>query len=124
MKLINSNYRDKEGRIIIYWDAAKYNVDTVSEPEFIKCLVYCLEQVTERYFTIRTIFEAFIIMILIIYSFFRADLHAKGIVIVGNFTGWTMANFSTRVMNSFFGTLKVCYIFYNLNFYKKKKNKC
>jgi len=74
---------DKEGRNIIFWDASKYNVDEIPEPDLIRTLVYCLERATER-----------------------PDVHQKGIVIVGNFTGYAMSNFSSRVMKSFFGTLR------------------
>ncbi len=46
--LLTFLHRDKEGRPIIFWDAARYFVDKIPEPALIKALVYALERITER----------------------------------------------------------------------------
>jgi len=74
---------DKDGRSMIFYDSANYRVDGWSEPELIRCLVYCLERITER-----------------------QEVQTKGIVILSNMVNWSMANFSMRVGNSFFSTLR------------------
>jgi hypothetical protein len=74
---------DKEGRNIIFWDLSNYDVDVTPEPVLMRTFVYCLERATER-----------------------AEAQANGLILIANLTNWSMARFSMRIVNSFFGTVR------------------
>jgi len=74
---------DIEGRNIIFWDLSNYDVDTTPEPVLMRTFIYCLERATER-----------------------AEAQTKGIVVLANLSNWSMSRFSTRIVNSFFGTVR------------------
>jgi hypothetical protein len=74
---------DREGRNMIFWDLSNYDVDVTPEPILMRTFVYCLERATER-----------------------QEAQAKGIILIANLSNWSMARFSMRIVNSFFGTVR------------------
>jgi hypothetical protein len=49
---------------------------------------------------------------------FRHEAQTKGIILLVNLSNWSMARFSMRIVNSFFGTVRVLPTFHKFIFYQ------
>lgn len=104
--------RDVEGRNIIFWDMSNYDIDVTPEPVLMRTFVYCLERATEKY----CLFLIFLKLV-VFDEASRVDAQTKGIIVLANLSNWSMARFSMRIVNSFFGTVRVCYLLFITHFF-------